>query len=133
MTRRNVTRAVENPDHCVVVGRVRYYRVFIVRSRGRCAHASETISDALEPDSRDRVKVTFTRRRRLRVCPRARSGSRSRARARAPSEPSPPRQYLSVVTGRRSCQQAVFRDAVFEPIGEYNNNIMTVRYAARTT
>lgn len=91
-----------------------------------CARASEKISDALEPDSRDRVKVTFTRRRRRAAAvivfgfaPAARAVL-SFAGARGTE--SPPRQYLSVVTGRRSCQQAVFNYAVSEPIGEYKND-----------
>lgn len=47
-----------------------YYNI-IITSRYLCAFgmaavSETTISDALEPDSRDRVKVTFTR---LRVSP----------------------------------------------------------------
>lgn len=73
---------------------------------GAAAVSETTISDALEPDSRDRVKVTFTR---LRVSPRT--------LARRTDW----RDGGSVATGQRSCQQAASRHAVFEPIGKYPN------------
>lgn len=65
---------------------------YIVRCPGRRARASETISDALEPDGRDRVKVTFTRLPSSSGLPPA---ARVGFRWRAPAEPSPPPIPLS--------------------------------------
>jgi len=51
-------------------------RYVVICAFGIAAVSETTISDALEPDSRDRVKVTFTR---LRVSPHPHASGRSLA------------------------------------------------------